>query len=112
MVKMVNFMIYIYTHTYCHNFFFKSFHLINKKKCIFRVHIESGGLRAFLCVPRMGCPQFGECEFSVYTGSLPSLEESSEQLNDTVTFLLGGSFSLGEVWEDMGLPAYKVGTGP
>lgn len=45
----------------------------------------------------MGCPQFGECEFSVYTGSLPSLEESSEQLKDTVTFLLGGSFSLGEV---------------
>uniref|UniRef100_A0A8B9XKE4 D-glutamate cyclase n=1 Tax=Bos mutus grunniens TaxID=30521 RepID=A0A8B9XKE4_BOSMU len=63
---------------------------------------------AFLCVPRMGCPQFGECEFSVYTGSLPSLEESSEQLKDTVTFLLGGSFSLGEVWEDMGLPAYKT----
>ena len=60
----------------------------------------------------MGCPQFGECEFSVYMGSLPSLEESSEQLKDTVTFLLGGSFSLGEVWEDMGLPAYKVGTGP
>ena len=60
----------------------------------------------------MGCPQFGECEFSVYTGSLPSLEESSEQLKDPVTFLLGGSFSLGGVWEDAGLPPYKVGTGP
>ncbi|KAG5198292.1 hypothetical protein JEQ12_007982 [Ovis aries] len=56
---------------------------------------------------RTGCPQFGECEFSMYTGSLPSLEESSEQLKDTVTFLLGGSFSLGGVWEDAGLPAYK-----
>ena len=77
---MVNFMRYIYTHI-LPQFFFKSFHLINKKKYIFRVHIESGGLQAFLCVPRMGCPQFGECEFSVYTGSLPSLEESLEQLN-------------------------------
>ncbi|XFF89549.1 hypothetical protein AB1E18_015768 [Capra hircus] len=57
---------------------------------------------------RTGCPQFGECEFSMYTGSLPSLEESSEQLKDTVTFLLGGSFSLGGVWEDAGLPAYKT----
>ncbi|KAI4573238.1 hypothetical protein MJG53_020935, partial [Ovis ammon polii x Ovis aries] len=44
----------------------------------------------------------------MYTGSLPSLEESSEQLKDTVTFLLGGSFSLGGVWEDAGLPAYKT----
>lgn len=44
----------------------------------------------------------------MYTGSLPSLEESSEQLKDMVTFLLGDSFSLGVE----GLPTYKVGTGP
>ena len=40
------------------------------------------------------------------------MRDTGLQLKDTVTFLLGGSFSLGGVWEDAGLPAYKVGTGP
>ncbi|KAB0369426.1 hypothetical protein FD755_019431 [Muntiacus reevesi] len=39
----------------------------------FRVHIESGDLQAFLCVPRMGSPQFGECD----SASWPRLRDVS-----------------------------------
>ncbi|KAB0349365.1 hypothetical protein FD754_014222 [Muntiacus muntjak] len=39
----------------------------------FRVHIESGDLQAFLCVPRTGCPQFGECD----SASWPRLRDVS-----------------------------------
>ncbi|KAJ8792151.1 hypothetical protein J1605_020002 [Eschrichtius robustus] len=53
---------------------------------------------------RTGCPQFWKYEFGTCTGSLTSLDESSEQLKDMVAFLLGSSFSLEGAWEKGGLP--------
>ncbi|KAM9093605.1 LOW QUALITY PROTEIN: D-glutamate cyclase, mitochondrial [Megaptera novaeangliae] len=53
---------------------------------------------------RTGCPQFWKYEFGTCTGSLTSLNESSEQLKDMVAFLLGSSFSLEGAWEKGGLP--------
>ncbi|XP_066197986.1 D-glutamate cyclase, mitochondrial [Saccopteryx leptura] len=52
---------------------------------------------------RMDCPQFHKYEFGACTGSVTSLEEYSEQLQDMVTFFLGCSFSLEGALEKAGL---------
>ncbi|XP_004682100.1 PREDICTED: UPF0317 protein C14orf159 homolog, mitochondrial [Condylura cristata] len=53
---------------------------------------------------RTGCPQFRKYEFGACTGSLMSLEETSEQLKDMVVFGLGCCDSLEGVLEKAGLP--------
>ncbi|XP_066130791.1 D-glutamate cyclase, mitochondrial [Saccopteryx bilineata] len=52
---------------------------------------------------RMDCPQFHKYEFGACTGSVTSLEEYSEQLQDMVTFFLGCSLSLEGALEKAGL---------
>ncbi|XP_036283233.1 D-glutamate cyclase, mitochondrial [Pipistrellus kuhlii] len=49
-------------------------------------------------------PQFRRFEFGACTGSLASLEEHSEQLEDMVAFFLGCSAPLEGAWEKAGLP--------
>ncbi|XP_006158051.1 D-glutamate cyclase, mitochondrial isoform X1 [Tupaia chinensis] len=53
---------------------------------------------------RMGCPQFQKYEFGTCTGSLTSLEDYKEQLEDMVAFVLGYSFSPEGALEKVGLP--------
>ncbi|NXX34469.1 GLUCM protein, partial [Nicator chloris] len=58
---------------------------------------------------RTDCLQYRKYEHGVFTGSLKSLKEYSEQLKDMVTFYIGCSFSLEKALQRAGIPIRSVG---
>ncbi|NXC14893.1 GLUCM protein, partial [Corythaeola cristata] len=57
---------------------------------------------------RTDCLQYRMYERGVFTGSLKSLKEYSEQLKDMVTFYLGCSFSFEKAFQNAGIPIRNV----